>query len=392
MRVAWLAWYPTSYFWKELGFSEPIFAHPASWIVNLSRRLSKESGIDLHIFTLRKELRRDRTISHDGVTYHFLVARRYALRLGTAFRVDMPRLCREISEIAPDIVHAHGTEDAYALGALASGYPCVISIQGLVGQLLRARGFRMDSTTLFWSLVGRTERKAIRRGKYFITRTGWDADFVRGLNPSATIFSVWELMHEAYWEPENKATGNGSEVCFVGTLNEFKGSADLVSAIALLRDDYPDLQLRLVGRDDTPYVKKRLVPQIRRLGLESSVEFCGFKPAKEVADILSTAAMVVVPSYMEKSPNVVSGAMLAGVPVVATRVGGIPSMIEDGVSGVLVEPKRPRAMADGIRWMLEHPEEREEMARRARETARIRHEPSGIVRRTIKVYEEVIAG
>jgi glycosyltransferase involved in cell wall biosynthesis len=81
---------------------------------------------------------------------------------------------------------------------------------------------------------------------------------------------------------------------------------------------------------------------------------------------MARARALALPSYSEGLPRVVLEAMAAGTPVVATRVGGIPEVVEDGATGLLVEPGDHRALADRIAWLLEHEAEADAMAAAAR--------------------------
>ena len=102
--------------------------------------------------------------------------------------------------------------------------------------------------------------------------------------------------------------------------------------------------------------------------------------------------MVVMPSHSEGSPNVLLEAMAAGVPVVATRVGGVPEIATDGETAVLVEPRNPEAMAAAIQRMLEDESLRARLSRNARELVEEKYSPDAYRRSLVEIYEEVLAG
>jgi len=91
-------------------------------------------------------------------------------------------------------------------------------------------------------------------------------------------------------------------------------------------------------------------------------------PQSEVVDKMREYSIIVVPSRWEGAPYVVLDAFAAGVPVVATRVGGLPDIIHDGVNGVLVPPDDARALSDAITTLLQNPEKRRALALAAQET------------------------
>src|SRR5439155_7664241 len=100
------------------------------------------------------------------------------------------------------------------------------------------------------------------------------------------------------------------------------------------------------GRKEPRDYRRELEAMARRLGLEGRVVFTGVR--NDVADVLSQVAVSVLPSLSEGIPNTALESMAAGVPVVATRVGGIPEAVEDGATGLLVAPRDPAALARAI--------------------------------------------
>jgi glycosyltransferase involved in cell wall biosynthesis len=99
----------------------------------------------------------------------------------------------------------------------------------------------------------------------------------------------------------------------------------------------------------------------------------------------------VLPSENENSPNALAEAMVSGMPVIATRVGGIPSMVEDGQTGLLVPWGDPASLAEKMAWLLAHPEERERLGQNACRVARARHAPQTVADETVQAYKEILA-
>ncbi|MCP5088030.1 MAG: glycosyltransferase family 4 protein [Rhodobacteraceae bacterium] len=124
-------------------------------------------------------------------------------------------------------------------------------------------------------------------------------------------------------------------ITFVGRLAAVKGLAVLFQALPPLLTHFPDLRVTLVG--DGPE-RAELEQQVRETGLAEIVEFAGYQSQSEVAETLKQTDLFVLPSYAEGVPVVLMEAMAAQIPVVTTRIAGIPELVEDGVSGALVEP------------------------------------------------------
>jgi L-malate glycosyltransferase len=159
----------------------------------------------------------------------------------------------------------------------------------------------------------------------------------------------------------------------VGRVRTMKGVEDAIDAAAELSQRVPDLRLVVVGeavviRDGVPtedrgYIET-LKTRARDAGLGDRAIFTGYRP--DVAEILSQLTVSVQPSLNEGLSNVVLESMAAGVPVVATRVGGTPEALIDEVSGLLVPPANPPALAAAIGRMLDDPSRAREMGLAAR--------------------------
>jgi len=134
---------------------------------------------------------------------------------------------------------------------------------------------------------------------------------------------------------------------YVGRLTPFKGVETMLEAVARLRPSVPFL---IVG--DGPS-KEELEAKATHLGLEN-VRFLGYQSGATLHDLIARAMFIVVPSeWYENCPYAVLEAFALGTPVVATAIGGIPELVEDDVSGVLVPPGDPDALAMGLQRLLE---------------------------------------
>jgi glycosyltransferase involved in cell wall biosynthesis len=151
-------------------------------------------------------------------------------------------------------------------------------------------------------------------------------------------------------EPE----GEPGYLLFVGRLRIRKGVEVLLEALRELRKRVPGAVLRIAGNGEH---RDRLERRTAELELGSAVAFLGTCDAARVRTLLRGAAALVVPSTYEGMPLVVLEAMEAGVPVVASRVSGIPEVVVDGETGWLVPPEDPEALARALEEVLTEPEE-----------------------------------
>ncbi|MCP3178137.1 glycosyltransferase [Desulfuromonas sp. KJ2020] len=152
---------------------------------------------------------------------------------------------------------------------------------------------------------------------------------------------------------------------YVGRLSSEKGGIHLVEAFALLVDSGVRAKLLIVG--DGPE-KDALIQLCKSKGIDHLVKFTGF--LKNVEQLLPILDLFVLPSLTEGTPLALLEAMAAGVPVVATSVGGIPKVIKDDINGSLVPPGNPNALYAKIKWLISHPDHTGRLAKEGMETIR----------------------
>ncbi len=164
-----------------------------------------------------------------------------------------------------------------------------------------------------------------------------------------------------------------------------------IRAVPLVRNKWPDAQFLIVG-GGFPEERKRFEEMLDAWGLRGTVVFTGNVPNDAMPRFYAASDAAVLPSLMEATSIAGLEAMSSGLPLVGTKVGGIPEIVEDGVSGLLVEPRDAEQLADRIIRLLEDPGERRRLGTAAR--ARVERDFSWdvIAGRTLEVYERVLAG
>ena len=158
----------------------------------------------------------------------------------------------------------------------------------------------------------------------------------------------------------------------------------LFEAAALIRAEHPALKVLVAG--DGPE-RERLEHISRELGLGETVLFLGIR--RDVPALLAALDVAVLSSDYEGSPLSVMEYMAAGKPVVSTRVGGVPELVEDGVHGLLVEPRDPTALAEAVARLLRDPDEASQMGARGRERQQREFSLDAMVGRIEDLYEEL---
>jgi glycosyltransferase involved in cell wall biosynthesis len=163
--------------------------------------------------------------------------------------------------------------------------------------------------------------------------------------------------------PSATASGRMTRFVCVGRLSPEKGQAGLLEAFARVASDHPDVELILVGDGpDLDLLERRA----NTLGIAGQVTFAGRLGEKDALDQIAHSDVLVLPSFMEGLPIVLMEAMAIGTSVIATRVAGIPELVEDGKNGLLFTPSDWSALADCMRRLGKDPEMRTKLAREGR--------------------------
>lgn len=193
------------------------------------------------------------------------------------------------------------------------------------------------------------------------------------------------------WFEEDAARPDIQEkyVLFVGRLHPMKGADNLLHAWSRICSRVPDTMLWLAG--DGPE-RDTLLALASKLNIRSSVRFLGAKPHAELRRLYRNAELVVLPSRREGFPLTLLEAGASGAVCLATRVPGVPELIEDSVNGFLVEPESPEALADGILRALElPPDARRRLGEAARNVIRQRHTENQMVSSYLGLYESLFS-
>jgi glycosyltransferase involved in cell wall biosynthesis len=155
----------------------------------------------------------------------------------------------------------------------------------------------------------------------------------------------------------------------------------LLRATRTLLDEFPSLKVLIAGEGDE---REALVELTQELGIGDNVLFLGVRT--DVPDVLAALDIAVSTSDFEGSPLSVMEYMEAARPVVATRVGGVPDLIDDGVHGLLVQPQDPAAFAAAVARLLHDPDRAAEMGRRGQERRRAEFDIDVMVKRLEELY------
>jgi glycosyltransferase involved in cell wall biosynthesis len=254
---------------------------------------------------------------------------------------------------AADIVHVHLGEDLAILplaelAARPRNVPVVMTVHCSPSYTLRGRDPR---TALLRSFGGLLERRGARRAAVTLVYTERMAGRLREHAGATSV----RVMHRGVDHAAFAASSDGAfpdipgrpRVVFIGRLVRQKGVRTLVEAAGRMRT--PGAQMVIVG--DGPD-RAEVESLALRLGVAHRVHVTGFVPHERVPAVFASADVLVLPSLYEELGTVLVEAMHAGRPVVASRVDGIPEVVEDGVTGLLVAPGDAGALAQAVDRVL----------------------------------------
>jgi glycogen(starch) synthase len=382
-----------------------VFEPPPSALVGKGVKFDPIGGMQNHTAELTRALDR-RGVAQTVVTTrpptapHFQRLGDHArvIRLGLPVRRFRQLYGLQAAIVAPvlasraDLVHVHLGEDLAVLpvGAAAARLhrlPLVLTVHTSLRHTLAVSDLR---SAVLKTLGGPIERWGERSAEAVVVITprlcrlllsdGVDEDRVHvippGVNPS---------LFDGPFEDPFAGVGR-PRVLFVGRLAPQKGVRNLVAAAGLLED--PSAQVLLVG--DGPE-RPALEREAQRTGVGDRLHFLGFVAHDRLPAVLAHADLLVLPSLYEELGTVLLEAMQAGLPIVASKTGGIPDVIEDGVNGLLVPPGEPELLARAIDRLLAD----RGLAYRLSEGARERgkdYDWEVLAERVLAVYRGVTAG
>jgi glycosyltransferase involved in cell wall biosynthesis len=280
-----------------------------------------------------------------------------------------------------DLIHAHSSKAGFltrfAVAALGRTASCVFTPHGWS----------------FWAVGGAEARfyRALERVAARWCRTILavsDYEYRNGLANGIGRPAQYRVVHNGIdlrRFAQSPAPVNG-RIVMVGRLSAPKRQDCAVQAAAALRQQYPHLELLLVG--DGPQ-RSQVEALVARLGLSRTVRLLGTRD--DIPQLLSHASCLLLASDYEACPLAVIEAMAAGVPVVATRVGGVPEIVESGHSGLLVESQGSGQLARALAELLDDPHRARAMGDAGRRAAHERFSSTRMVTEIREVYEEVAA-
>ncbi|HEY3371203.1 MAG TPA: glycosyltransferase [Prolixibacteraceae bacterium] len=413
MKILWLTETPSKYKPEEFGYNG------RGWIESLQSLLEKSTEIDQLGIVFPHSLDSEKLIK-GRVTYYPIKSIRPGHIVSWIISNWKNKIEHEneiytlkaiIEEFEPDVIHIFGTESWLCHAVEMTNKPCVVHLQGLLLPYLNAyipagistydlmkvnwigfiKGISIWHHRRVFDKKSKREYKFFKEISYFMGRTIWDKSISRFLSPKSIYFHVDEVLRDKFYSTTPWRYNKKNKAIITSTLSDalYKGLDLVIKTSALLMQEKFEFEWRIIGV--TNHSKSALL--LRKVFNSDysslNISLMGIKNTFEIIDLLSETTLYIHTSSIDNSPNSLCEAQIVGLPVIATNVGGVSSLIEDGKDGFLVPANDPYFLASKIVELCNNPVLLKTVSGNAREKAQKRHSKDEILNQLIKTYQQL---
>ena len=328
-----------------------------------------------------------------------------------------------IESFKPDLIHINGTEHCIglSLAQAARNTPLVASIQGLasVCKNYTSGGIKTSSfirNITLRDILGQSaswtqHRMMCKRGdieiqlfkllQHIIGRTEWDKAHALALNSQISYYHCEESLRSTFYLNEWNINKSQQYNIFVSNgTSALKGVHQVIKALPIIIKHYPDVTLSITGEDYrsksnfkgkirlTGY-QKYLISLINKYKLNDRVKFLGLLDEMDMCKAFLNAHVYVLPSYIENSPNSLCEAQILGVPIIASYVGGVPSLIEEEKTGLMYRFEEHEVLAQNIIKIFSS-NSLDELHKNERKVASERHNKERNAQMLLNIYKKIL--
>jgi glycosyltransferase involved in cell wall biosynthesis len=313
-----------------------------------------------------------------------------------------PTILLELGRVRPDVIHVHTPPRFFAeltvfhrffcRRTALSEMPLIVTYhlhnEGLLG--LKNAIMRLHNRCIMKSVLGRASQVVVLTDKY--KEIVCD---VFGVEPGK-VSVIPNAVDDEFFNSENypvddcrKKFGISGEnvILYLGRLASYKGLDYLLESVSMLKKKLPDIQLLIAGEGG---YEKNVRDISKRLGIDSEVRFLGKIDDADVPRVLSVAKLLVLPSLTEAFPTVLLEAFSMGKPVVTTDVGAIPGVVLNGQTGLIVQRRNSRQLAESILSLLSDERLSARMGELGQKIVRARYSWDSVARQILDVYNNLL--
>jgi len=347
----------------------------------LLQGLAQVPELEVHVVSCTQQPMRSPEKLAPNIWFHSLWVPKIGW-LRTGYLGCIRAVRRKLRQLQPHIVHGQGTERDCAISAVFSGYPAVVTVHGNMRLIARVNRAPPFSFQWFAALL---EGPTLRRARGVVCITRYTQEAVRRWARKTWV--VPNAVDSAFFRIDPAPVDPPLLLC-LGNIQVRKNQLTLIRALDGLAGKRT-FRLLFLGQAErgTAFAEEFF----KLLETRPWCRYGGLADRAAVRQHLQAATLLVLPSLEDNCPMAVLEAMAAGVPVVATKVGGVPDLIEDGVTGLFCDPHDPASMRQAVERLLADGALRAALVARARAVARDRFHPERIARRHLEIYREVLS-
>ena len=358
--------------------------HPGRWVLNHALA-QKAAGLDVEVVSQAHKASRDFDCEIEGVTVHFL--RTYhPYRHFTFYALDAWRMARLVRRLAPDVVHAHGTEAAYGHAALRSGLPFCITAQGLFFQILPTLGRPPTWNERF---LRRGEDRVLRRTRFVVAKSEYVRKALAAQYPHLDLTLIPNTYEPGLDGP--LAPRNGHAVAYVGTMDERKGVRYLAEAMREVVGAVPDVVVHMAGNPKETAATGCAGEQLRALRetLGDRLVLHGRVPSSKLFSILDMCRALVAPSLEEMFGNQLIEGLMRGCHGIVAEDTALAENARRFGNATVVPQRDSAAIARALTSVLSEPFS-PEAAETARANIRAYMSPAAVAAAHRDLYERIV--
>lgn len=347
--------------------------------VHLSRALCDKYGVEVHVVAPSSG-RYPSCTNWNGVTIH---------RITTSFlpgfidywSIYRRRIHAKLQEITPDITHFQ------AIAGWTIGYnkSYVLTIHGINEKDILYKGGPLVS--LRSKIISIVETKGRKKAKNAIIISPYVFEELKG-QIRGRIWAIENPVPDKLFDLVRK--NSQAQVFFAGAVIERKNVLGLIKAFHRVLENCPLATLRIAGPLSQKFYANTCKDYVKHSGLQDKVFFLGSLNNHRMRQELSKASCLTLVSFQETAPVIIEEAMAAGVPVLGSRICGIPYLVEEGKTGFLVNPRSLQEIASKLEILLRNKKINAVMSNNCKEIARQRFHVNAVADHTLKVYKAVL--
>lgn len=414
-----------------LSTTSGLFKHPISqsnyngigWIASLQQVIQQQQNIHLGLAYLSSQPL-NKEIQENTIYYPIYTAPKNNIAklkeyYGGYKYINTEQYVAEINNIIqdfqPDIIHLFGIENPLATILGKTTIPIVVHLQGLLAPYdnaffpigLNKKSFLFPFSINEWILRngyiyaknsihvrGEREKKLFKKVTYTMGRTNWDYQVSQLLAPQSHYYHVDEVLRDIFYQNEGnwKLENLPNKLIITSTISNtiYKGLDLILKTAYLLKTETNiDFEWNVIGIHSNTKIIRFFEKATQIKSNEVNIHYKGVLNADELCDNLLRSYVYVHPSYIDNSPNSVCEAQLLGVPVIGTNVGGIPSLIKDGINGILTPANAPYELTYHLKQLYQNKELAQELSKQGYLSASQRHNRDKILTDLINTYRTI---